>query len=474
MLFDTTLFVWFFVAVFTGFWLVARYPIIRVVWLLAASIVFYASWNPTLVLLIVASTAIDYKLAQKIYHATTQATRKRWLWLSLFINLGVLGFFKYTGFFVETMNDAVRIMGETGQIPVPQILLPVGISFYTFQTLSYTIDVYRGKLRASDNFLHFILFVSFFPQLVAGPIVRAADFLPQLTREPVFDSTKHALGLFLVCAGMFKKVVLANTLAVNLVDRVWDNPELYSSLEVFTAFHAYAFQIYCDFSGYSDIAIGLALMLGFTLPENFDRPYISKDIAEFWRRWHISLSSWLRDYLYIPLGGNRDGAARTYRNLAITMLLGGLWHGASWTFVLWGVAHGIALGVVRFLQRRRRASGAKTEVSYARTLFAGFLTFEFVNLTWILFRAPSLADAGRVFGRLFDLSVYAPNLTWQVLAALATAAILHFTPGHWKTELSSRFVRLPWWVLGAIVVVFAIVVQQIKGTDAVPFIYFQF
>lgn len=472
MLFDTTLFVWFFVAVFTGFWLVSRYPVIRVVWLLAASWFFYISWNPTLVLLIIGSTWSDFFIAKKIYNATTQAVRKRWLWLSLITNLGVLGFFKYTGFFVESMNEAVRLFGETGQIPVPQIILPVGISFYTFQTLSYTIDVYRGKLRASDNFLHFSLFVSFFPQLVAGPIVRAADFLPQLIKEPVFDAKKHALGLFLVCVGLFKKVVLANTLSINLVDRVWDNPELYSSVEVATAFHAYAFQIYCDFSGYSDIAIGLALMLGFVLPENFNRPYISKDIAEFWRRWHLSLSNWLRDYLYIPLGGNRNGNWETYRNLAITMLLGGLWHGASWTFILWGAAHGLALGVVRFWQRRKSAPTGPTPIW--KTLLAGFLTFEFVNLTWILFRAPTLADAITVFSRLFEGSTHVPNLTWQVMGAMACAALLHFTPQRWKSRLGDVFVKLPWWLMAVIVVAFAIALQQIKGTDAVPFIYFQF
>lgn len=472
MLFDTTLFVWFFVAVFTGYWLVARFPVVRVVWLLAASWFFYTSWNPTLVLLIIASTFADYYIARKIFEATTQRIRKRWLWVSIASNLGVLGFFKYTGFFVETVNEAVRLMGETGQLPVPQIILPVGISFYTFQTMSYTIDVYRGKLRASDNFLQFALFVSFFPQLVAGPIVRAADFLPQLLKEPVFDAKKHATGLFLVCVGLFKKVVLANTLSVNLVDRVWDNPELYSSLEVVTAFHAYAFQIYCDFSGYSDIAIGLALMLGFQLPENFNRPYVSKDIAEFWRRWHISLSSWLRDYLYIPLGGNRDGQWATYRNLAITMLLGGLWHGASWTFVLWGAAHGVALGVVRFVQRRREPTSVPRP--YWKTLLAGFITFQFVNLTWVLFRAPTFADAMTLIGKVFEGTLHTPNLSWQVMAAMGCAALLHFTPPQWKTRLGEAFTKLPWWALALIVAVFAVALQQIKGTDAVPFIYFQF
>lgn len=473
MLFDTTLFVWFFVFVFSGFWLVARYPLIRVLWLLGASYFFYASWNPTLVGLIIASTMADYWIAKKIYEADNQRTRKRWLLLSLITNLGVLAGFKYTGFFLESFNQALEMMGTTGQIPVPHIILPVGISFYTFQTLSYTIDVYRGKLRASDNPLHFALFVAFFPQLIAGPIVRASDFLPQLLHTPVFNARQHAMGLFLVCAGLFKKVALANTLSVNLVDRVWDNPELYSSLEVLIGMHAYAFQIYCDFSGYSDIAIGLALMLGYRLPENFRRPYLSKDIAEFWRRWHISLSSWLRDYLYIPLGGNRGGSWATYRNLAITMLLGGLWHGASWNFVLWGAAHGVALGVVRFYQRRRGRSKDE-ETSWWRTLLAGFITFQFVNLTWVLFRAPTFSDVGRFLGRLTEFSMYTPNITAPVMWALGAAALLHFTPPRWKNHLAERFIALPGWVQGLIVVGVAIALQHLKGADAVPFIYFQF
>lgn len=471
MLFDTTLFIWFFVCVFSGFWLIARYKTLRVVWLLAASYIFYASWNPTLVGLIVASTALDFWIAQKIYHAPTQVQRKRWLWFSLATNLGVLAGFKYTGFFLDSLNDAMAIMGSTGQIPVPQIILPVGISFYTFQTLSYTIDVYRGRLRASDNFLHFALFVAFFPQLVAGPIVRASDFLPQLIREPIYKPREHSIGLFLVCAGLIKKVAIANVLALNLVDRIWDNPDLYSSLEVLVGMHAYAFQIYCDFSGYSDVAIGLALMLGFHLPENFRRPYLSRDIAEFWRRWHISLSSWLRDYLYIPLGGSRNGAWATYRNLAITMLLGGLWHGASWTFVIWGAGHGIALGVVRFIQRRRDPSYEPTLI---RQILAGLLTFEFVNVLWVVFRAPTWNDARQFFGRLFEGSSYAPNLTLPVLLALGVGIWMHITPPRWKEQWIERFVNLPLWAQGLAAVTVAIALQHIKGADAVPFIYFQF
>lgn len=471
MLFDTTLFVWFFVLVFSGFWLIARFKTLRVLWLLAASYLFYASWNPTLVGLIVASTIIDFSIARRIFNAPTQKSRKRWLLVSLVTNLGVLAGFKYTGFFLDSINDALSIMGTTGQIPVPQIILPVGISFYTFQTLSYTIDVYRGRLRASDNFLHFALFVAFFPQLVAGPIVRASKFLPQLLRDPVYRPREHSMGLFLVCMGLIKKVAIANVLALNLVDRIWESPDLYSSLEIFAGMHAYAFQIYCDFSGYSDVAIGLALMLGLYLPENFRRPYLARNIADFWRRWHISLSTWLRDYLYIPLGGNRGSASATYVNLAITMLLGGLWHGASWTFVIWGAGHGIALGVVRFLQRHRNADA---EPSMRRQLLSGFITFQFVNLLWVVFRAPDWATAQEFLLRLTEGSTYAPNITTPVVLALGAGLLMHLTPPRWKGSIMERFMNLPAWSQGLIAVAVAVALQHIKGADAVPFIYFQF
>lgn len=480
MLFDTTLFVWFFLVVFVGFWTLVRFPMARVIWLLMASYAFYASWNPELVALIVFSTLLDYTAGKRIYEATTLRSRKLWLTVSLVGNLGLLGFFKYTSFMLESLNEAATIFGTTGRIPVPEIILPVGISFFTFQTMSYTIDIYRGRLRAVDNPLHFALFVAFFPQLVAGPIVRASDFLPQLLAPPRFSNREQGFGLFLVCVGLFKKVAIANVLAINLVDRVWENPSLYSSLEVLAAMHAYALQIYCDFSGYSDVAIGLALMLGFRLPENFNRPYISSNLAEFWRRWHISLSTWLRDYLYIPLGGNRSSEWNTYRNLFITMLLGGLWHGASWNFVLWGAMHGSALGVVRWWQRRRAAKsepGAKTtqgETSWQRRLLSTFVTFQFVNLAWVLFRAPDFASAMRFLGRLTEFSTYTPNLGRAVVAAMLVGAAMHFSPQRWRIDLSERFMRLPAVAQAAALVVLAVTLQQIKGSDVVPFIYFQF
>ena len=477
MLFDTTLFVWFLLIVFFGFWLMVRYPVARVVWLLGASYVFYASWNPSLLLLILFSTALDYHAGRGIYRATRMEQRRAWLALSLVGNLGLLAVFKYADFVLESVNRVAAAAGAGGSIPLLDLVLPVGISFYTFQTLSYTLDIYRGRLKAVDNPLHFALFVAFFPQLVAGPIVRAADFLPQLLREPRYDARQHGVGLFLIAGGLIKKVAIANVLAVNLVDRVFDSPELYSSLEVLAAMHGYALQIYCDFSGYSDVAIGVALLLGFRLPENFRRPYMSANLADFWRRWHISLSSWLRDYLYVPLGGNRGTELGTYRNLFLTMLLGGLWHGASWTFVVWGALHGGALAVLRLWQRlEERAVRAvpRRPPSGWWVALSTLVTFEFVNLCWVFFRAPDFGTAFRVLGRLAEGSTYTPNLGWVVVSALLGGALLHVTPVRWKHWLSDRFVAQPAWVQATVMVAVAVWLQHVKGTDVVPFIYFQF
>ncbi|MBL7794480.1 MAG: MBOAT family protein [Saprospiraceae bacterium] len=329
--------------------------ILRTLYTLAFSIFFYYKSSGIYLLLLVLSTGIDFTLGHYIYNASTQARRRFFLWLSIAANLGLLGYFKYTNFFLNSVN---AITGSG--FDLMDIFLPAGISFYTFQTMSYSIDVYRRHLeplteKVKDwrsflvQFMDFGFFVSFFPQLVAGPIVRAADFLPQINRKLGLSHAEMGRALLLICGGLFKKAVISDYISVNFVDRVFENPGLYSGLENLMAVYGYAFQIYCDFSGYSDMAIGLALLMGFHLNENFHTPYKSTSIQEFWRRWHISLSTWLRDYLYISLGGNRKGKLRTYVNLMITMLLGGLWHGTSWVFIVWGGLHGLALAIDRFL-----------------------------------------------------------------------------------------------------------------------------
>ncbi len=474
MLFDTTLFVWFFLLVFAGFWMLVRFPIARVLWLLVASYAFYAAWNPWLLSLILFSTVLDFSVGRAMGRSGDQRRRTVLLVVSLVGNLGLLALFKYADFFLGSIQACVDAVGAGTEIPMLDLVLPVGISFYTFQTLSYTIDIYRGELEPIESPLHFALFVSFFPQLVAGPIVRARDFLPQLLVEPRYEPERHGAALFMILGGMVKKIAIANYLAVNLVDRVFENPDLYSSVETLAAVYGYALQIYCDFSGYSDIAIGCALLLGFTLPINFNRPYISENLQDFWRRWHISLSTWLRDYLYIPLGGSRFSDLLTYRNLMITMLLGGLWHGPAWTFVAWGAMHGGALAANRMLQRRRAASRPDWKPSRAYRIACAFLTFHFVCACWILFRAPDFGVAIDIFASLGEGSTYIPNLVPPVLAAIAGGFALHLTPVTWKERAGAIYARSPAAVQAFALCAAAIVLQQIKGSDVVPFIYFQF
>ena len=349
--------------------------------LLAASYYFYAAWDWRFLSLIVISTVVDYICGQGIINAKSHWGRRAYLITSLTFNLGFLGFFKYYDFFVENMEELLVAIGFTPSNLWLNIVLPVGISFYTFQTMSYTIDIYRGNLRPTRNFLNFALFVSFFPQLVAGPIERAKHFLPQIERPRKLNSEQLSQGAWLIFWGLFKKIAVADNLAP-IVDSIYANSMNATSAEVYLGTLAFAFQIYCDFSGYSDVARGLAKLMGFDLMLNFNQPYFALSPSDFWRRWHISLSTWLRDYLYIPLGGNRRGARRTYINLAITMFLGGLWHGASWNFIWWGVFHGLILMLYN------RASDDENQPKSGFQVFhKRFIMFQLTLLGWLLFRS---------------------------------------------------------------------------------------
>ncbi|HEX6765565.1 MAG TPA: MBOAT family O-acyltransferase, partial [Polyangiaceae bacterium] len=335
MLFNTLAYAEFFGVVFVVSWLLASLRKLRIVFLLAASYFFYAAFyrgnERFLVLLIFASSTIDWLLGNAIGRAASPARRKLWLTLTVIVNLGVLAVFKYFDFGVESARAALGALGFHPPEVALRVALPIGISFFTFESMSYVMDVYRKDIDPHPSYLEYLAFVAFFPHLVAGPIVRPRDLLPQLARTARFDPAEGSEALFLIALGLVKKVAIGDYLATNLVDRVFDAPLQYSALECYSAVLGYAVQIYCDFSGYTDIAIGSALLLGVRFPRNFDAPYKAENIADFWRRWHISLSTWLRDYLYVPLGGNRKGPVRTYLNLMITMLLGGLWHGANWT-----------------------------------------------------------------------------------------------------------------------------------------------
>ena len=386
MLFNTLSFVGFFIVVFALY--VRLNHRHQNALLLVASYIFYGAWDYRFLLLLIFSTCIDYAVGLAIDKQETQEKRKRWLIISLITNLGILGFFKYFNFFADGLAELAGTLGLSVSPITLKIILPVGVSFYTFQSMSYTIEIYRGRLKPCRSLFDFAVYVSFFPQLVAGPIERATHLIEQVITPRIVTLEKIGSGLALVLMGFFKKVVMADNLAPTVAE-IFNKGGNYTGEEVLVGMLFFAFQIYGDFSGYTDIARGIARMLGFDLMINFRQPYFARDPSDFWRRWHISLSSWLRDYLYIPLGGNRGSPSRTNRNLILTMLLGGLWHGAAWNFVLWGLYHGVLLVAYRIFSERKSAAGASTQTSALGTFAATSVMFLFTLYGWLLFRAQS-------------------------------------------------------------------------------------
>lgn len=374
--------------------------------LLLASYFFYGWWDWRFLLLILISTATDYFCGIKIHNQYSIKGKKKYICLSVIINLTLLGFFKYWDFFAESFATLLFKFGLHPSIPILNIILPVGISFYTFQTMTYSIDIYRGEIKPTYNFLDFALFVSFFPQLVAGPIERAKTLLPQIQNKRRFDKDQFFRGLQLIFWGLFKKVFVADNLGI-IVDQVYGNAEA-TGIEYIVATWAFAFQIYGDFSGYSDIARGTAKCMGIEIMHNFNQPYFAINPSDLWKRWHISLSSWLRDYLYIPLGGNRKGTLKTYRNLMLTMLLGGLWHGAAWNFVLWGAYHGFILCVYRIFKTLKK-SGLAESVSLKTYMLKAFIMFQLTCLGWILFRAQDLDQIKLILHQILSSLSFTPE-----------------------------------------------------------------
>jgi len=388
--------------------------------LLVASYLFYAAWNPPFVLLIWISTVIDWFAARAMSTEQSPSRKRLYLLVSLSTNLGLLSFFKYGNFFLDNFVAIAALSGVQYAPPDLDIVLPVGISFYTFQTLSYSIDVYRGNLEPSGSFLDFALFVTFFPQLVAGPIVRAADFLPQCTARRALQPGFFGWGVTLMSLGLFQKVVLADALLAPVADKVYGQTAGSTFVDAWIGTLAFSAQIFFDFAGYSTVAIGAALCLGFVLPDNFRSPYAARGFSDFWRRWHISLSTWLRDYLYISLGGNRISNRRTYFNLSMTMLLGGLWHGASWRFVIWGALHGLYLVVERLLRERLGERPWMSTLGFR--LGATLGTYGLVCITWVFFRATDFRGAFDIVGAMFS---FAPGMA--VVKPLDVATILLVT-----------------------------------------------
>ena len=471
MLFPTTTFAVFFIVVLFLSWLLMPHPQRWRVFIVTASFVFYAAWDWKFILLLGFSVVWNWIAGLAISRAATPAGRKSLVALAVAVNLGLLGYFKYYNFFISSGTNALAVVGLDLPFSVRTIVLPVGISFFTFMGISYVVDIYRGTLKPV-TFGHFAAYLSFFPHLVAGPIVRGSELLPQMEtpRDPRRVDT--ARGFYLIATGLFKKVVIANYLATHIVDAVFGAPNQHSSLEVLVGVYAYAVQIYADFSGYTDMAIGLALLLGFKFPQNFDSPYAAVSVQDFWRRWHMTLSRWLRDYLYFPLGGSRKGAWRTYFNLMATMLLGGLWHGASWTFVVWGGLHGTGLAVGRY----RREHGLSNESPTGLVLWRRrFLTFQFVCFAWIFFRADSFERAWQVITQLFTAwGEPSPLVTVGVLLAILAGLGGQYLPARLPQAIMARFSLMP--AAGQVVALAAaLMLSHAMGPQGVaPFIYFRF
>ncbi len=474
MIFPTLNFLLFYMVVWPTAWglvLAGRHNLHKLA-IIAASYFFYAFWSWKLMLLLLGSVLLNWATGRLIGLAAGRRALKRLaLTLGLAVNLSLLAFFKYYGWFSEELN-ALLVWLEAGrELPLLEIVLPIGISFYTFQGISYVVDLYRGDLDRPRPLIDVMFFISFFPHLVAGPIVRAASFLPQLERPPDPNRVFVGLGVMLILWGVFKKAVVASWLAVSLVDKAFLDPLAYGTVDLLAATYGYAVQIYCDFSAYSDIAIGVAALLGYRFQRNFNQPYRAESLADFWRRWHMSLSSWLRDYLYIPLGGSRRGRLRTYVNLLATMVLGGIWHGAAWKFVIWGALHGGMLALERMLSRGAPAAAVRPPWRRAPAIL---FTFHFVCLCWIVFRAESASRALDFLTGFANWSQPAALLTPFLGALIAFGLMIQFTPGDMLERLDRIYHRMPTWAVG-VLAGFALLLMEILGGDSsAPFIYFQF
>ncbi len=553
MLFNTITYAYFFAAVFVVSWLLSPWRKLRLGFLLVSSYVFYAGWTfvgwETLlaaegdafwsalldsckyVPLLFVATSVDYHLGVWLDAIDEPVKRKLMLVGTILLNVGILIFFKYWNWGADTFIWAAdALFGVTLPDIHLRVELPIGISFFCFMSLSYVVDVYRRDIPACKSYLSYLTYISFFPHLVAGPIIRGRDLLPHLERRTHLTAQTGGEGLFLIAAGLFKKVVIGDYIAVNFVDRVFAEPTSYSSIEVMTAMYGYAVQVYCDFAGYSDVAIGSALLLGYRFKINFDAPFKSTNIVEFWRRWHISLSTWLRDYVYIPLGGSRHGPFRKYLNIFLTMLICGVWHGAAWTYFVFGCIQGLQLSITHWFQELRQDAAAARKnllgllgvaaVTVAACwpilrffghpgihwlliilvaggalvaavvwtgekvfgqaakgplkVFCIAANFTFVGLTFTMFRAASLDKAGAMYERLVTFTTYTPNLHRNVIAVVLFALILQWTPRKAYDLVRDHFIRAPAPLQAALLFAVAVMLRFASTREAVPFVYFQF
>ncbi|MDE0986726.1 MAG: MBOAT family protein [Schleiferiaceae bacterium] len=536
LLFTQRYFWVFFALVMGGYSLVYKHTARRNVFLFAVSLFFYYKTSGFYFIILLFSTVVDFVIGWAIYTNKVKWQRQALVALSILVNLMVLGYFKYAYFVVDFLHDLTGIeltvinsfalwtnQAVGTNFVFEKILLPVGISFFTFQTISYSVDIYRGHVKPVKNILDFGFYVSFFPQLVAGPIVRASEFIPQLHQPYQLSKQRAGLAVFWILNGLLKKLFLADYLAVQFIDRVFDNPQLYSGFETMSALFGYSLQVYADFSGYTDVAIGIAMLLGFTLPKNFNSPYKASSVADFWRRWHLSLSTWLRDYLYIPLGGNRKGSIASYLivfiffvmiallagnplltlilsgvfalgsiamryspvvakwvntniNLMLTMILGGLWHGASWNFVTWGTLNGI--GLVVYKNWKKVSPWADKKKWYNRAIGL-LLTLSFITFTRAWFRAPTWDGAIELLTKItndFGMDTVAGVISgnWKFFTVMLLGYIIHWIPSRYKTQMQDKVAHAPVWILYVLVMVSTLVIYQILSAEVQPFIYFAF
>lgn len=455
--------------------------------LMCCSMFFYYKSSGMYLVVLLMSISIDFVLGNLIYKSEKKSTKHWLIAICVIINLSLLGFFKYAHFITESVNQLLgtsfevvnfitllsnAVSGETKDLSV--IFLPVGISFYTFQSLSYAIDIYREEIKPVKTLLDYAFFVSFFPQLVAGPIVRASEFLPQIHKPFNLSQHEFTQAIYLILAGLAKKIIISDYISSNFVDRVFSTPNSFTGFENLVAIYGYSMQIYCDFSGYTDIAIGVALLLGFRLTLNFNKPYSSINITDFWRRWHMSLSRWLKDYLYISLGGNRNGKFRTYLNLFLTMLLGGLWHGAHIKFIIWGALHGIALGIHKIWMKYLPSPNTTTY-----NIISGIFTFHFVAFCWIFFRADSVDAVFLMLNQIgnnfqFELIPNVIEGYGNIFAVIILGFILHFIPTKFSEIAKNKFSQMPIIIKALSICIIVLIIYQFKTSASQPFIYFQF
>jgi alginate O-acetyltransferase complex protein AlgI len=462
MLFPTGIFAFFFAVVFLGHWSLVRFrPDWHRGFLLAANLAFYAFWSVELCAALLLVGLWTWGIGLLCGHRRSRG----WLWVGIAGTLAWLFWFKYANFFLQEVVARLDWLG-IGPIPLLDIVLPVGISFYVFQAISYMVDAYEGAAEPEPSPLNVLVYLTFFPHLAAGPIVRAAHFLPQLHTPPDRFRIPVVMACILILGGLFKKMVIASELATGIVDPVFRDPSAHGALDIWLATYGYTIQIFCDFSAYSDMAIGFAALLGYHFPKNFDQPFRALSLSEFWRRWHISLSFWLRDYVYIRcFGGNRRHAGFA---LMATMVLGGIWHGAAWTFVLWGLVHGVALWVERAL------GGKETPAGRGARLLRWAITFHIVVFAFVLFRAHDLAGFGAMMAGLFDFATPSESVTWRLLALALLGLSFHFWPADLRERIEARARRLPAWALGVAGGITLLLILFAGPEGVAPFIYFQF